>query len=202
MNANHPSLCRVASDPSAGRAVEALKLQTVEDLLLCPEERVELINGEIVRRPMARFQHGVVQGNARTELSSFTRGSDPGGWWIATEVSVAYETHQCPSHDLAGWRRERLPKPPTGVIDLPPDWVCEIVSPGHERKDTVQLPLLLLRHRVPLYWLIWPEDAVLVAHTLAGENYGVIATVREQAKARIPPFDEIEIDVGYILGLE
>ena len=95
--------------------MEALKLRTVDDLLLCPEERVELINGEIVRRPMARFQHGVVQGNARTELSSFTRGSGPGGWWIATEVSVAYETHQCPSHDLAGWRRERLPKPPTGV---------------------------------------------------------------------------------------
>jgi hypothetical protein len=42
----------------------------------------------------------------------------------------------------------------------------EIVSPGHERKDTLQLPLLLRRHRVPYYWLIWPEDRVLIAHAL------------------------------------
>jgi Uma2 family endonuclease len=61
-------------------------------------------------------------------------------WWILTEVSVAYDAHECPSHDLAGWRRVRLPRPPDGVIEIDPDWVCEIVSPGHEGKDTVQLP--------------------------------------------------------------
>jgi hypothetical protein len=36
-------------------------------------------------------------------------GSDPGGWWILTEISVAYEPHEYPTHDLTGWRRERLP---------------------------------------------------------------------------------------------
>jgi hypothetical protein len=35
--------------------VEVLKLKTLDDLLLSPDERVELIGGEIVRRPMARF---------------------------------------------------------------------------------------------------------------------------------------------------
>jgi Uma2 family endonuclease len=186
---------------TGGRAVEALQLKTIDDLLTSPEERVELIDGEIVRRPMARLKHGVVQGNARTELSSFTRGSDPGGWWIATEVSVAYEPHQCPSHDLAGWRKQRLPSLPTGVVDLAPDWVCEIVSPGHERKDTVQLPLLLQRHRVPFYWLIWPEEGALAAHELEGNSYRVIAKVTEPGKVRIRPFAEIELDVGFILGL-
>ena len=138
--------------------MEARKLQTTADLLASPEERVELIDGEIVRRPMARAEHGVVQGNTREELGPFNRKSGPGGWWILTEVSVAYELHQCPSHDLAGWRKERMPERPSGVIELAPDWVCEIVSPGHERKDTLTLFLLLQRHRVPFYWLIWPED--------------------------------------------
>jgi Uma2 family endonuclease len=187
--------------------LEALQLSTVDDLLMSPEERVELINGEVVRRPMARFQHGVVQVNTSAELSRGTRGSGPGGWWIATEVSVAYEPHQCPSHDIAGWRRQRLPKAPEGVVDLPPDWVCEIVSPGHERKDTQQLPLLLQRHRVPFYWLIWPEDRTLVAYELHGDSYRVIATLqqahqKDTFKARIRPFDEIEIDVGFILGTD
>ena len=108
--------------------MEAHKLSTITDLLESPEERVELIDGEIVRRPMARAEHGVVQGNAREELGPFSRKSGPGGWWIITEVSVNYELHQCPSHDLAGWRKERMPERPRGVIELAPDWALGRVS--------------------------------------------------------------------------
>jgi Uma2 family endonuclease len=70
--------------------MEALKRYTVADLLAEPDERVELIDGEIVRRPMARGEHGMAQGAAREELGTFNRKSGPGGWWIATEISVAY----------------------------------------------------------------------------------------------------------------
>ena len=182
--------------------MEAFKLKTIDDLLMSDDERVELISGEIVQRPMARFQHGMVQGNSRAELNALTRTSGPGGWWIATEVSVAYESHECPSHDLAGWRKERLPGMPSGIMDLAPDWVCEIVSPGHERKDTLKLPLLLQRHKVPYYWLIWPEDHTLIAHALEDGHYKVIATLKDETRARVPPFEAIELDLAYMLGME
>ena len=180
--------------------MEAHKLKTLDDLLTSTEERLELVDGVIVRRPMARSEHGIVQGNTTAELRSLSRKSGPGGWWIITEVSVSYEMHQCPSHDIAGWRKERVPERPSGVMEIPPDWVCEIVSPGHERKDTLQLFLLLQRHRIPFYWLIWPEDRVLIAHQLDGDSYRVVATISGQSQARIPPFDSIELDLGYILG--
>ena len=181
--------------------MEALKLKTLDDLLLSPDERVELIAGEIVRRPMARVRHGVAQGNLRAELHPFMRGGGSGGgWWFATEVSVAYDAHDCPSHDLAGWRRERLPRLPEGVVALPPDWVCEIVSPGHEKKDTLYLPLLLKRHRVPYYWLIWPEDRALVAYAAEGGEWRVVASVKGRGRARIAPFDAVELDLADILG--
>lgn len=179
--------------------MEAIQLATIDDLLESPNEGHELINGEIVRRPMTRPLHGRAQGNTREELSPFNRRGGPDGWWILTEVSVAYERHECPSHDLAGWRKSRLPALPEGLIELPPDWVCEIVSPGHERKDTHQLPLLLQRHRVPYYWLIWPEARKLVAHRLDGGTYRVVATLNSQRGARIPPFEEVTLDLGYIL---
>ncbi len=182
--------------------MEAIKLRTIRDLLLSPEERVELIGGEILRRPMTRFAHARAQSEADRSLGPFADDTGPGGWWIVTDVSVAYEPHECPSHDLAGWRRERLPQPPDGVIDLPPDWVCEIVSPGHEKKDRVTIPLLLQRHRVPWLWLIWPEDRALIAHELDGDTYRVVVTLKERAQrsARIPPFDAIELDLGQLLG--
>lgn len=184
--------------------MEAVKLKTLADLFDAAEERVELIDGEIVQRPMARMEHGFVQSNTVAELDSLRRTSGPGGWWIATEVSVAYATHQCPTHDLAGWRKERLPERPRGVVEVVPDWVCEIVSPGHERKDTLTLFLLLQRHQVPYYWLIWPEDRSLVAWQLDGGSYRVIASVTapgaDERKMRLPPFEAVEIDLGYILG--
>ena len=180
--------------------MEAYKLKTLEDLMASSEERVELIDGEIVRRPMARSEHGVVQSRVSIELGPFDRKSGPGGWWIITEVSVSYERHQCPSHDIAGWRKERMPERPRGVIEMVPDWVCEIVSPGHERKDTLKLFALLQRHHVPHYWIIWPEDRALIAYQLDGDGYRVVRMLFDEPKARIPPFEEVELDLAYILG--
>ena len=182
--------------------MEALKLKTLDDLLSHPEEDVELIGGEIVRRPMTRARHAQAQSQASRHLGPFAGGADPGGWWILTDVSVAYEPHECPRHDLAGWRRERLPRLPDGIIDLPPDWVCEIVSPGHVKKDTLSMPLLLRRHRVPFYWLIWPEDNALVAHALEGGEWRVIATLKDAERARVPPFEAVELDLADMLGGE
>lgn len=180
--------------------MEARKLKTLDDLSQSLEERVELIDGEIVRRPMARAEHGLVQSRTTIELGPFDRKNGPGGWWILTEVNVAYEEHQCPVHDLAGWRKERVPQRPTGIVDRSPDWVCEIVSPGHERKDALQLFVLLQRHRVPFYWLIWPEDRVLIAHEFDGSHYRVVTTASEAVPIRVPPFDDVELDLAYILG--
>jgi Uma2 family endonuclease len=87
-------------------------------------------------------------------------------------------------------------------VDIPPDWVCEIVSPGHEKKDTLTIPLLLRRYRVPYYWLIWPEKETLVAHVLDGNEWRVAATLRGQDRGRLPPFEAVELDLSAILAVE
>lgn len=180
--------------------MEAVQLSTLEDLLMSPDERVELIGGEILRRPMTRARHAQAQSQVRGDLGPFAAGSDPGGWWILTEISVAYESHECPSHDLAGWRRERLPRLPDGPIELPPDWVCEIISPGHEKKDTVRIPLVLRRHRVPWYWIISPEERTLIVHALDDGDWRVVATLKDRDRARVPPFEAVELDLETVLG--
>jgi Uma2 family endonuclease len=58
------------------------------------------------------------------------RESSGSDWWFATGICVPDETREWPFHDLAGWRHERLQRLPDGISDLPPDWVCEIVSTG------------------------------------------------------------------------
>jgi Uma2 family endonuclease len=186
--------------------MEARRWQTVDDLLTWQgDERVELIDGEIVRRPMSRFEHSFVQSALSDEVLAFRRGSGAGGWWIVPEISVRYNEHQCPSHDLAGWRKERVPKRPSGVVAERPDWVCEILSPGHERKDLVHHLMLLQRVGVPHYWIISPEDRTLIAYGLDQGSYHVVFSAEypdgaTPEKARIPPFEAAEIDLGYIFG--
>jgi Uma2 family endonuclease len=185
--------------------MEALKLRTVDDLIQAEDEGVELIDGEIVRRPMARFEHGLAQLALADEVQLLRRRDGPGGWWIVSEISVRYGEHQCPSHDLAGWRKERVPERPRGIMTLPPDWVCEILSPGHERKDTVHHLLLLQRAAVPYYWILSPEDRTLIVYALDGGSYRLCYSVAYRSRepmdrVRIPPFESIEIDLGYIFG--
>lgn len=189
--------------------MEAHRLQTIDDLYQAAqaELRVELINGEIIKRPMARFAHAMVQSSLVDEISLFKRRKDEGGWWIATEVSVRYNEYHCPTHDLAGWRKERVPRPPLGVMEVLPDWVCEITSQGHEGKDLVMHLLRLQSYRVPYYWIISPETKTLIAYELEGEHYRVVFSQEYQASANpqkfhIPPFAELGIDLSYIFALE
>ncbi|WP_363169596.1 Uma2 family endonuclease [uncultured Lamprocystis sp.] len=186
-------------------AVEAQRLKTIDDLLDCDDERVELIGGAIVRRPMARFEHSRAQSGLAFQVQSGQRPGDPDGWLILTEVSVRYSAHECPCHDLAGWRRARLGEWPTGIITLPPDWVCEILSPGHERKDLFHHLLLLPRAGVRHYWVLAPEDRSLIAYALDQGGYRIVcsAECRDDdhcPKVRIPPFEEIEIDPAELFG--
>jgi Uma2 family endonuclease len=191
----------------SGGSLEARKLKSVADLLQSDDERVELINGEIVKRPMARSEHALIQSSISDEVSPFKRKDGPGGWWIMPEISVKYNDHQCPSHDLAGWRKERVPLRPAGIMNVVPDWVCEITSPGHERKDLFHNFILLQRNKVPYYWVISPEDKTLIAYRLVDEKYHVTFSVEYRSEqdldnAGIPPFEEINIDLKYILGDE
>lgn len=57
---------------------------------------------------------------------------------------------------------------------------------------------------MPFYWLIWPEDKTLVAHQLDGEHYRIVATLKApddtEEPVKLPPFEALAIDLGYILG--
>ncbi|WP_338115167.1 Uma2 family endonuclease [Thiocapsa imhoffii] len=185
--------------------MEAQRFFTIDDLLTWPgDERVELIDGEIVQRPMSRFEHGQAQTALIGQAFPLVMQRQPGGWWIVPEISVRYNEHHCPSHDLAGWRKERLPERPSGVMTLLPDWVCEILSPGHERKDTVTHFLRLQRAGVLFYWIVSPEDRALIAYALDAGGYRTVFTAEgpdeTSAKVRIPPFEAIEIDLNLLFG--
>ena len=59
--------------------------------------------------------------------------------------------------DLAGWRRERMPEvPDAAAFELPPDWVCEVLSASTAAMDRADKMPLYARAHVRHVWLIDP----------------------------------------------
>jgi Uma2 family endonuclease len=183
------------------------KPATAADLDDIPEhDRLEIVGGAIVEKASPSPEHSFAESRLGGVLHGFNRRPGrrgPGGWWILTEIHVEYATGEVYCHDAAGWRRDRTAERPTGwPVKLRPDWVCEIVSPNHERQDLVVKPRALHAAEVPHYWALHPEERMLLVHRWAGAGYMVVLTATTGDHVRAEPFDAIELDVAELFGDE
>jgi len=177
------------------------KLATYADLIALPGDvRAELFAGEIVTSPAPLPRHSKVQVAASRFIGGPFDGDDgrggPGGWWIFVEVDVALGRHEVVRPDLAGWRRERLPRPGNvRPIDVVPDWICEVLSPATSARDRVTKRALYARSGVAFYWLIDPDARVLEALALRDGTWLEVGVYDGTAITRIAPFEAIELEV-------
>ena len=187
----------------------AKKFATLDDLVaLGGDVRMELIDGELVRKSQPSGRHGDLEGAITTELRKrFHKSHGPGssnGWWIKTGTSVSYPKHERVfDHDIVGWRRDHVPENPMGFpVRERPDWVCE-VSFTTWRKDTLIIPDTLAASGVPFYWVADVERENLLVFKLVGEKYSLIQNLfRTDTKARIEPFEAAELNVDVFFGAD
>lgn len=168
-------------------------------------EPAELIDGDVVRGAMPLPRHGDAQFGLAAALAPFrrrSRPSGPAGWWLMSEVEVLYErTSEIFRHDALGFRRDRVPERPEGApIRERPDWACEILSTSTARFDLVKKQRTLLKHDVPHYWLLDPENQTLMVLRLTEGGYLNVLNAGVGDVVRAEPFDEIEIDIAEVFG--
>ncbi|MBX3246677.1 MAG: Uma2 family endonuclease [Myxococcales bacterium] len=182
----------------------AERFATWEDLLAYPEDvRVELIRGSIVTAPAPLPRHSKPQGGLRRFIGGPYDDDDghggPGGWWIFLEVDVRFSPHDVVRPDLAGWRRERLPKPAdVRPIEERPDWVCEILSPSTTRLDRVDKAALYHQAGVPWLWLVDPIDRTIEVREHGPKGWIVVSAVAAPDVVRLPPFEAAELPLDRI----
>jgi Uma2 family endonuclease len=176
---------------------------TYEDLLNAPDTVIaEILEGELFTSPRPRGRHAVVHGNLHTALHPpFSQGAaGPGGWWILFEPQLHLnEPEDVAVPDLAGWRRERMPQVPEGVeFRVPPDWVCEILSPSTERMDRTRKLRIYARAGVRFVWLVNPAERILEVLHLEHGQWVLVDVVGDEETIRVKPFEAIEIDLSLI----
>jgi len=170
-----------------------------EDLFDLPDTLVgEIINGRVVTHPRPAPRHARAYSSIGGAIfDPFDRGQGgPGGWWILDEPEIhLYGDILVP--DLAGWRRERMPRlPDTAWFELAPDWVCEILSPSTARLDRTEKMPLYARWGVAHLWLVDPDLRTLEAYANHDGQWLLLATLSEADPVSLPPFDAITFDLS------
>jgi len=172
----------------------ARKFATYEDLFDLPDNLVgEIIHGQLITHPRPAPKHAVASSAIGDELvSPFQKGrGGPGGWWILDEPELHLGPHILVP-DLAGWRRERLPvMPDAAFFTLPPDWVCEVVSPGTVRMDRADKMPIYAAQGIPFLWLIDPAPRTLEVFLLRDGRWSLEHVYQENEEVRAVPFDAI-----------
>lgn len=177
------------------------KLATYDDLRALPAGLTgQLVLGTLHAHPRPSVPHALASAALGEELGPpFKRGRNgPGGWLILDEPEVHLQTDVLVP-DLAGWRRERMPEAPqSAYISLAPDWVCEVLSPSTAVLDRGDKRKVYQREGVRWLWLVDPQSRTLEVLELDGASYRLLDVHAGEAKARIRPFDAIELDLSLL----
>jgi Uma2 family endonuclease len=190
-------------------------LATAADIAHRPDrDRLEIIHGVIIEKdsPMSaspRPRHAIAQVRLCSWLDRrFSRRNPgqagPGGWWIMSEIHVAYASGELYCHDVAGWRRERTDDEmlSSTQVEVRPDWVCEILSDAHAKHDLVNKPLVLHRAGVQHYWILDPDEKQLLVYRHADLGYLNILSASSEEMVRAEPFDAVDLKVAVLFGDE
>jgi Uma2 family endonuclease len=171
--------------PAAQRAA------TYQDVLDAPSNMVaEIIRGALHLQPRPRSAHARAGSRLGVRLGGFDDETlGPGGWWILDEPELHLDA-EVVVPDLAGWRRERMPRfPEVPYFTLAPDWVCEILSPSTRRIDRTAKRDIYAEHGVGWLWLVDPDDRTLEAFALRDGAWSLIATLTGDADVGLAPFE-------------
>ncbi len=93
---------------------------------------------------------------------------------------------------VAGRQRETIPDyPDAAYCDIPPNWVCEVLSPATQHLDQNEKRATYARERASHLWLVDPDAQTLEAFELLKGQRVLLTTLSDDAPVILPPFQAI-----------
>jgi Uma2 family endonuclease len=183
----------------------AKKIATYADIeALPPHVTGEIIFGTLYTQSSLAPRHGVAQAALSAELANpfQKRRGGPGGWTFMIVPELHIGGHVLVP-DIAGWRRERMPRmPDKAYIEIAPDWICEILSDSTAARDRNEKRAVYGTMGVQFLWLLDPKLKVLECFNLVAGNWLLFGTYSGDTMVRATPFDAIEFYLGDLWPLE
>ncbi|MBK6697081.1 MAG: Uma2 family endonuclease [Myxococcales bacterium] len=173
------------------------RVATYADIEALPRHVVgEIIGGVLHASPRPAVRHARTASVIGGKLGApFDWGDGPGGWILLDEPEIHLGSDVVVP-DLAGWRRERLPElPDTAFLVVPPDWICEVLSPSTAKVDRTEKLPIHARERVAHVWFVDPIARTLEVLRLDDTTHRIVGLWHDDASVRAEPFDAIELEL-------
>jgi Uma2 family endonuclease len=172
---------------------------TYQDVIDAPEHMVaEILDDELFLSPRPAPRHAMsTMSLAGIVGPAFMKGrGGPGGWIILIEPEL-HRGSDVLVPDLAGWKRERMPRlPNVAFFPIVPDWVCEVLSPSTAKIDRTRKRRIYAREGVLHMWLIDAVQRSLEVSRLEAGRWSEVAVHRDDEIVRAEPFEAIEIELS------
>jgi Uma2 family endonuclease len=170
---------------------------TYDDLRDVPDHFVaEMFDGELYATPRPALPHAHAASLLGAKLIGSFHRNGPGQWVLLHEPEVHFGNDVLVP-DLAGWRRERLPRVPADAYTtLAPDWICEVLSASTETIDRGKKLRVYAREGVAHAWLVDPLRHTLEVLSLESGKWILLESYEREVSVRAVPFDAIELELG------
>ncbi len=161
----------------------------------------EIINGVLHTQPRPATRHVSAAHRLAVTVANpyeFGRGG-PGGWIFLPEEELHLGPHIVVP-DISGWRAERLP-PDYGEsahISMPPDWICEILSPRTESVDKTEKRRIYATYGVDYLWYIDPRSRHLEVFVRQDRDWLLKHAFAEIEDVCAPPFPEVTFPLSLL----
>ena len=146
-------------------------LMTAEEFAELPHDepcRRDLVEGEVWTMASASTRHGLVANRLNTRISVYVEEHALGLTFAAeTGFTLRRNPDTVLGGDISFVRAERLTPadiPDSGFMQIAPDLVAEIVSPGDRAGEIAKKVELYLRARVCLIWVVDPRRRTVKVH--------------------------------------
>jgi Uma2 family endonuclease len=159
-----------------------------------------MFDGELYASPRPAVPHARAAIKLAAKLDGPFDLDGPGGWIFLPEPELHFGADVLVP-DLAGWRRERLPRlADEAYLTLAPDWVCEVLSPSTEALDRGKKLRIYAREGVSHVWLVNPVTETLEAYQLEEGRWTLLGTHAGDVEARVDPFEGVSLELWRLWG--
>ncbi|HWB64390.1 MAG TPA: Uma2 family endonuclease [Chitinophagales bacterium] len=148
---------------------EVKKKITLEEFMQLPDENIELINGQIVQEPTPVYGHQKISVIIASEIYAQLKDNNRGDIIAAPMDVILGENVLQP--DLLFIAAGRLSIAGSGRVVGPPDVVFEIISPSNAYRDTKEKFDLYEQFGVEEYFIVYPDDKMVVKYALSDGKY-------------------------------
>jgi Uma2 family endonuclease len=170
---------------------------TYDDYCALPNDRnrYEILDGELFVTPAPATKHQIALGNLYRIVSIYVIAHRMGRLLLApTDLILAATTVVQSDLIFVGNDRSQIVTP-RGVEGVP-TLVVEILSPTTHRTDRETKAQLYAKYGVPHYWLIDPDQQVLEAYELSGDQYNLVTRAQDADRFTPSIFPGLSIQIS------